>query len=123
MGMYVQCTDNCHDLDCLGLQGKNRSRKIEELVLPEIERSKPIVAKQVFEGMKKARIRGDKEYLKEVHMKKTLEVVSPSQTYFQLTIHLASESSQRSERPSSKNTNAAPSPQSSCRPSRNCPSS
>ena len=43
--------------------------------MPEIERLKPIVAKGVFEQMKRERIRGDKQLLKETHQKRCVEMV------------------------------------------------
>ena len=38
--------------------------------MPEVSRMKPIVAKEVFEEMKRAGIRGDKEYLKQYHARR-----------------------------------------------------
>lgn len=48
---------------------------MEELAIPELERMKPIVSKQVLEEMKSKRIRGDKTYLQEIHKKRSIEVV------------------------------------------------
>ncbi|KAF8897626.1 60Kd inner membrane protein-domain-containing protein [Infundibulicybe gibba] len=53
--------------------GKQRARRIEEVVLPEIEKQKPIVSKQVLEEMKKEGIRGEKPYLQEFHAKRSIE--------------------------------------------------
>lgn len=54
----------------ISIWGKNQSRKIQEVVMPEVGRMKPIVAKEVFEEMKRTGIRGDKEYLKQYHARR-----------------------------------------------------
>ena len=56
-------------------QGKKRAWKIEELVIPEVERLKPVVSKQVLEQMKKEGIRGEKQFLQETHAKRCIELV------------------------------------------------
>ena len=56
-------------------QGKRRAWKIEELVIPEVEKLKPVIGKQVFEQMKKEGIRGEKEFLRETHAKRCTELV------------------------------------------------
>lgn len=67
-------------------QGKNRARRIEEIVIPKLEQMKPIVAKEVLETMKKERIRGDKEFLRETHTKRSIAIVR--QDYFSLVYRL-----------------------------------
>ncbi|KAG6866439.1 hypothetical protein C0991_003957 [Blastosporella zonata] len=49
---------------------------MEDLALPELEKMKPLVSKQVFEGMKSQGVRGDKEYLKKYHMERSLEALT-----------------------------------------------
>jgi inner membrane protein COX18 len=44
--------------------------------MPELEKLKPLVAKRVFEDMKKAGMGGDKKALQQYHTEKTVEVVS-----------------------------------------------
>jgi len=46
-------------------------------VVPQVEKMKPAVAKQVFQDMQKERIRGDKETLKKILMKRTVAQVCP----------------------------------------------
>ncbi|KAF8663382.1 hypothetical protein AX16_000957 [Volvariella volvacea WC 439] len=58
------------------LQGKNRTRRIEEVVVPQIEQLKPVVAKRVLEEMKKAGIRGEKESLRKIHAEKCREILT-----------------------------------------------
>ncbi|TFK75819.1 hypothetical protein BDN72DRAFT_891695 [Pluteus cervinus] len=55
--------------------GKNRARRIEEVVMPKIEELKPLVTKQVFEAMQKERIKGDKAFLQETHAKRSMEIL------------------------------------------------
>ena len=43
--------------------------------MPEIEKIKPLIAKRVFEDMKKAGVRGDKKALQKYHTEKSIEVV------------------------------------------------
>ncbi|RDB22844.1 Mitochondrial inner membrane protein COX18 [Hypsizygus marmoreus] len=56
--------------------GKRRAWRIEERVLPEIERLKPIVSKEVLEQMKKDGIRGEKKFLQETHAKRCIEILT-----------------------------------------------
>ena len=56
-------------------QGKERARRAEEIVMPELEQYKPIVSKRVFEEMKSAGIRGDKKYLQDYHKDKCVHIV------------------------------------------------
>jgi len=48
---------------------------VEEIVVPEIESLKPIIAKRVFEEMKAAGVRGSKQDLKEMHSKRVVKIV------------------------------------------------
>jgi len=48
---------------------------VEEIVVPEIESLKPIIAKRVFEEMKAAGVRGSKQDLQEMHSKRTIKIV------------------------------------------------
>jgi inner membrane protein COX18 len=48
---------------------------VEEVVLPEIETLKPVIAKRVFEEMKAAGVRGSKQDLQEMHSKRTVKIV------------------------------------------------
>jgi mitochondrial inner membrane protein COX18 len=45
------------------------------VVLPEIDKLKPTVSKQVLQEMKEAGIRGEKKYLQEYHAKRSIEIV------------------------------------------------
>ena len=56
-------------------QGKQRTQRAEEVVMPEIEKLKPLIAKRVFEEMKKAGMRGDKKALQKYHAEKSIEIV------------------------------------------------
>ena len=56
-------------------QGKERTRRAEEIVLPEIEKLKPLVSKRVLEEMKTSKIRGDKKYLQKYHADKCIQLV------------------------------------------------
>ncbi|KAG6857090.1 hypothetical protein H0H87_009651 [Tephrocybe sp. NHM501043] len=49
---------------------------MEDHALPELERMKPLVSKQVLEGMKSQGIRGDKEYLKRYHAERSIEALT-----------------------------------------------
>ncbi|KAF8076492.1 60Kd inner membrane protein-domain-containing protein [Lyophyllum atratum] len=60
----------------ISIWGKKRAWRMEESALPELERMKPVVSKQVLEEMKSKGIRGDKVYLQEVHKKRSIEVLS-----------------------------------------------
>ena len=59
----------CHN------QGKERIRRAEEIVLPQMAKLKPLVSKRVLEEMKKSNIRGSKKYLKIYHNDKCAELV------------------------------------------------
>ncbi|TFK43448.1 60Kd inner membrane protein-domain-containing protein [Crucibulum laeve] len=59
----------------ISIKSKQYSRRIEETVMPEIEKLKPAVSKRVFEEMKKSGMRGDKKFLQEFHAKKSLELL------------------------------------------------
>ena len=56
-------------------QGKRKSRIIEEVVVPQLEKERHVIAKNVFEQMKVDKIRGDKPFLVEYHAKKCREIV------------------------------------------------
>jgi len=43
--------------------------------MPELEKIRPLVAKRIFEDMKKAGMRGDKKALQQYHTEKSVEVV------------------------------------------------
>ncbi|GLB33903.1 putative 60Kd inner membrane protein [Lyophyllum shimeji] len=60
----------------VSIWGKQRAWRMEEQAIPELERMKPIVSKQVLEEMKSKGIHGDKTYLQEVHKKRSIEVLS-----------------------------------------------
>ncbi|KAF5387706.1 hypothetical protein D9615_000491 [Tricholomella constricta] len=60
----------------ISIWGKKRAWRMEELALPELERLKPVVSKQVLEEMKSKGVRGDKTYLQDVHKKRSIEVLS-----------------------------------------------
>jgi len=51
------------------------------VVVPEIEKLKPLVAKQIFEQMKAAGIRGEKENLKKLHSEQVVKVVRFKQLF------------------------------------------
>ena len=46
-------------------------------MVPQVEKLKPVVAKQIFEDVQNEKIRGDKETLKKIHMKRTVAQVCP----------------------------------------------
>lgn len=48
-------------------QGHSRTRRLEDVVEPEIRALAPVLAKQIFNDMQNARIRGDKVFLKKYH--------------------------------------------------------
>lgn len=56
-------------------QGKGRTRRAEEIVIPRIEKLKPIVSSRVFEEMKRSNIRGNKKYLQKYHDDKCVQLV------------------------------------------------
>ena len=75
MGSFLQpnSTTYSHAIRCN--QGKERMKRVEEIVMPEIENLKPLVSKRVFEEMKTSNIRGDKKYLQKYHANKCVELV------------------------------------------------
>ena len=56
-------------------QGRARTRRAEEIVMPKIKELKPLVSKRVFEEMKSSKIRGDKKYLQKYHFDKCNQLV------------------------------------------------
>ena len=56
-------------------QGKERIRRAEEIVLPEIAKLKPHVSKRVLKEMTTSNIRGDKKYLRKYHHDKCIQLV------------------------------------------------
>ncbi|KAF8165260.1 60Kd inner membrane protein-domain-containing protein [Crassisporium funariophilum] len=60
----------------ISIWGKERTRRVEEIVMPEIEKSKPLVAKLVFEQMKSSGVRGDKQFLQKFHNEKCVELLT-----------------------------------------------
>ena len=56
-------------------QGKGRTRRAEEIVIPKIMELKPLVSKRVFEEMKKSNIRGSIKNLKKYHNDKCVQLV------------------------------------------------
>ncbi|KAG6873756.1 hypothetical protein C0995_011575 [Termitomyces sp. Mi166 len=63
----------------VSIWGKRRAVRMEEHALPELEKMKPIVSKQVFEVMKSKGVRGDKEYLKKYHKERSIEALTVAQ--------------------------------------------
>jgi inner membrane protein COX18 len=51
------------------------------VVLPEVEKLKPVVSKQVLQAMKQAGIRGEKKFLQQLHAKRSIEIVSFSKEF------------------------------------------
>ncbi|KAH9482736.1 hypothetical protein JR316_0004836 [Psilocybe cubensis] len=60
----------------VSIWGKERSRRLEEIVIPEVEKLKPLVSKRVLEEMKAAGIRGDKKALQKMHSEKCVQVLT-----------------------------------------------
>ncbi|PFH52805.1 hypothetical protein AMATHDRAFT_1848 [Amanita thiersii Skay4041] len=60
----------------IAVWGRQRVRKVEEVVLPEVERLKPVVAKQVLEEMRKDGIRGSKEDLQQIHTQRSVALLT-----------------------------------------------
>ena len=56
-------------------QGKERTRRAEEIVLPKIKKLKPLLSKRILEEMKKSNIRGEKKYLQKYHDHKCFQLV------------------------------------------------
>ena len=75
MGSLFQSNSTTHSYIILRNQGKERIRRAEEIVMPEIENLKPLVSKRVFEEMKTSNIRGDKKYLQKYHADKCIQLV------------------------------------------------
>ncbi|KAF8974472.1 60Kd inner membrane protein-domain-containing protein [Flammula alnicola] len=63
----------------ISIWGKDRTRRAEEIVIPEMQKLKPLVAKRVFEEMKSAGIRGDKKFLQKYHTEKSIQVLTARQ--------------------------------------------
>ncbi|KAJ2936708.1 hypothetical protein H1R20_g388, partial [Candolleomyces eurysporus] len=59
----------------VSIWGKQKSRIIEEVIVPQLAQEKPAVEKRVFEQMKADKIRGDKPFLIEYHAKKCHEIM------------------------------------------------
>lgn len=90
MGSLFQLNSTFHSHVIRCNQGKERIRRAEEIVLPQIERLKPLVSKRVFEEMKTSKIRGDKKYLKKYHFDKCVQLVCLLLNSKQLCISLLS---------------------------------
>jgi hypothetical protein len=75
---------------------------VEEIVMPEIESLKPIVAKRVLEEMKAAGVRGSKQDLQTMHSERTVKIVRRMISVS--FMNLISSSSQQSGRSSLSNT-------------------
>jgi len=60
----------------ISIWGKERIRRAEEIVLPEIEKLKPHVSKRVLEEMKASNIRGNKKYLRKYHDDKCTQLLT-----------------------------------------------
>lgn len=50
-------------------------RRVEEIVMPEVEAWKPLVAKQVLDEMRSAGVRGTKDELRQAHSKRCINIV------------------------------------------------
>jgi hypothetical protein len=66
MGSLFQSNSTSHSHVIRHNQGKGRTRRTEEIVIPEIEKLKLLGSKRVFEEMKTSNIRGDKNTCKNV---------------------------------------------------------
>ena len=75
MGPPFQSNSTTHSHVIRLNQGKERIRRVEEIVMPEIEKLKPLVSKRVFEEMKTSNIRGDKMSLQKYHADKCIQLV------------------------------------------------
>ncbi|KAJ3500756.1 hypothetical protein NLJ89_g9648 [Agrocybe chaxingu] len=60
----------------ISIWGKERTRRAEEIVMPEIEKLKPFISKRVLDEMKARGMRGDKKTLQEHHSKKCIELLT-----------------------------------------------
>ncbi|KAM6495804.1 Membrane insertase OXA1/ALB3/YidC [Amanita muscaria] len=56
--------------------GRRRVQRIEEVVIPQVEKLKPLVSRQVLEDMKKEGIRGDKETLQRIHTQRSVALLT-----------------------------------------------
>lgn len=75
MGSLFQLNSTFHSHVIHRNQGKKRIRRVEEIVIPKIEKLKPLVSKRVFEEMKTSNIRGGKKYLHKYHADKCIQLV------------------------------------------------
>ncbi|KAK2466279.1 hypothetical protein APHAL10511_001921 [Amanita phalloides] len=60
----------------VAIWGRQRIRRIEEVVLPQVEKLKPIMSKQILEEMKRDGIRGNKETLQKTHTKRSIALLT-----------------------------------------------
>ncbi|KAF8621590.1 hypothetical protein AX15_007615 [Amanita polypyramis BW_CC] len=60
----------------IAIWGRQRVRRIEEVVLPQVEELKPIVSKQVLEDMKREGVRGSKEILQQIHTQRSITLLT-----------------------------------------------
>jgi mitochondrial inner membrane protein COX18 len=74
VGFFIQILLTHSHVICRN-QGKERTRRAEEIVIPQIKKLKPLVSKRVLEEMKKSNIRGDKKYLQKYHDDKCIQLV------------------------------------------------
>ena len=70
-------------------QGKERTRRAEEIVIPRIKKLKPLVSKRVFEEMKRSNIRGDTKYLQKYHNDKCIQLVCHLFSNFKAEIYIS----------------------------------
>ncbi|KAJ3506442.1 hypothetical protein NMY22_g17248 [Coprinellus aureogranulatus] len=63
----------------VSIWGKRKSRIIEEVVVPQLEKERHDIAKSVFAKMKADRVTGDKPFLVEYHAKKCRDLLSARQ--------------------------------------------
>ncbi|KAG5342533.1 hypothetical protein C0989_000661 [Termitomyces sp. Mn162] len=63
----------------VSIWGKRRAVRMEEQALPELEKMKPLVSKNVFEVMKSKGMRGSKEYLQNYHRERSIEALTVAQ--------------------------------------------
>ncbi|KAH0587677.1 hypothetical protein H2248_006443 [Termitomyces sp. 'cryptogamus'] len=60
----------------VSIWGKRRAVRMEAQALPELEKMKPLVSKNVFEVMKSKGMRGSKEYLQNYHRERSIEALT-----------------------------------------------
>ncbi|KAL0949454.1 hypothetical protein HGRIS_009509 [Hohenbuehelia grisea] len=60
----------------IAIWGKKRAWRIEELVIPELEKSKPAVYQSVLKQMKASGVRGDNKHIQAVHSKRSTEILT-----------------------------------------------